>query len=562
MTERSKTTVYILILVALSGFLFSYRLGVRGLAEPDEGRYAEIAREMVETGDWVVPRLNYIVHMHKPPMAYWLIASSFTAFGVNELAARLPSALAGIVTVIATFYIGMKVAGRRAGFLAGIALITMPQFLGSARLAFPDMFLTCFATVAYAFFIKGYYAERKAVPYLLFWAFAGLGMLTKGPVVLVIVVAPVIIYVLVSREWRLLLQMRPLDGIALFLIISLPWYLFVVMRFPGLLKYFLSEQTAARLTSDFRPQPRYYLPGVLAALSFPWFWYLPAGVGKVFRAREEENASGNLRYILLLWPLVTLGFFLTLRSSIASYILPAYPPLAILAGMFFDEQFNCKRSSPAFKACSTLTVLVMVFFAVISFYYVANFGQLVKNTSYLSFQNTVLALGIVFSVIAVLAAVFMIAGRARYVFVSLALFFPVFFIIFLHQMPVIEEESHWRVKGKRLAEEIMKYRKKDESVVMIGQRYHDLPFYLKGEVIHLDIDVEARFTKAEVYERLVRDAAMEKGLINSSERTFFVAPRKRYNEISSKHDVYFVGRAQDHVAFCNQPVDPEAGKKE
>ncbi len=83
MNERRRTAVFAIILIVLGGSMFMYRLGVRGLAEPDEGRYAEIAREMVESGDWMFPRLNYILHMHKPPMAYWLIASSFSIFGVN-----------------------------------------------------------------------------------------------------------------------------------------------------------------------------------------------------------------------------------------------------------------------------------------------------------------------------------------------------------------------------------------------------------------------------------------------------------------------------------------------
>ena len=253
--------------------------------------------------------MNYIVHMEKPPMAYWLIAGSFSIFGVNEFAARFPSALAAIITVVAVFFIGKRLAGPTAGFLAGIVLITSPQFTASSGLAFPDMILTCFITLGFAFFIKGAAADGKQWNFLMFWLFAGFGMLTKGPVTLVIMLIPVILYILIFHEWRLVRPVPMIFGIAIFLIVAIPWYLFVIIRLPGLLEFFISKQTIGRLTTTFREVSRGYLFTIFCALSFPWFFFMLAGVSEIFQGKYRAEKNDYLRFFPLICLVVTILFF-------------------------------------------------------------------------------------------------------------------------------------------------------------------------------------------------------------------------------------------------------------
>ncbi len=562
MDEKRRTAIFIIILVVLGGFIFMYRLNVRGLAEPDEGRYAEIAREMLESGDWIFPRLNYILHMHKPPMSYWLIASSFSIFGVNEFAARFPSAAAAIITVIATFFIGKRLAGATAGFVAGIILITMPQFIGSARLAFPDMFLTCFVTIAFASFIKGCYVEKKTLPFLSFWLFAGLGMMTKGPVTLVLLLVPVIIHIIALREWSLIRRMQPVNGIILFLIISLPWYIFVMIRLPGLLDFFLGEQTLERLTSSFREVPRFFLIGAFVVLSFPWLFYYAAGIGTIICNRPSRGSGDKSRYLVLIWFFVTIIFFSSLRSSIASYILPAYPPLAIITAMFLTEQFRNVKVSSAFILSTVMTALAAAALAVTSAYY---YIHIAGDIRYAFLQNSVLILVFILGIVSLLTVIFLLMRKSCYVFVTLALLFPALALVFLHKVPEIEERFHWRVKGKHLAEKILEMKQDSDEVVMMKQYYADLPFYLRRPVLHLHIHREKRFEDSERYNELVLfgDAA-EKELIESKTRTFFVAPKPEYQRVISLYpdDAHFILEVKGHVLFCNEKVDLDAGSSE
>ena len=144
------------LLLLLTAFTFFFLLGSRALNEPDEGRYSEIAREMIETGDWLVPHFWYLPHLDKPPMTYWLGAASMKLFGQNEWAVRLPVALAGISGVWATFLLGSSIGGRRVGFWSALILQTSLLYFVMARFLTTDIFLTQFVTWAIYFFWRSW----------------------------------------------------------------------------------------------------------------------------------------------------------------------------------------------------------------------------------------------------------------------------------------------------------------------------------------------------------------------------------------------------------------------
>src|SRR5437867_5711825 len=160
--------------MALAAFVLFFQLGTRGLSEPDEGRYAEVGREMVASGDWLVPRFNGIEHLSKPPVTYWLIAASLKAFGVNEWAARLPVAIAALATVVALY--------EMAGLWPAVVLLSCAQFFIVARLTTTDMLVTCFAAWSVWALWRWYVSsDRKFGKIVWFYVFLGLGMMTKGP---------------------------------------------------------------------------------------------------------------------------------------------------------------------------------------------------------------------------------------------------------------------------------------------------------------------------------------------------------------------------------------------
>ncbi|MDD5085413.1 MAG: glycosyltransferase family 39 protein, partial [Candidatus Omnitrophica bacterium] len=181
--------VYFLIVLALIGIalLFS-RLGGVGLFEPDEGRSADIARAMVESGDFLIPRVNYIEHFHKPPLTYWAIAASLKVFGFNEAAVRFPSACAALGLVLITFLVAKNLFDRKTALVAGLILLSSPLFLFMGRLATPDIFFAFFTAGS----LYGFVRVRGGLGNPLLWSifgffFLALAVLTKGPIGILIV---------------------------------------------------------------------------------------------------------------------------------------------------------------------------------------------------------------------------------------------------------------------------------------------------------------------------------------------------------------------------------------
>ncbi len=295
--------------------------GWLGLIEPTETRYAEIAREMLSSRDWLIPRLNGIPHFHKPPLAYWSAAGGMALLGVNEWGARLGAALAAGFVLWCTARIGRQAGGALAPtFLASSVLF----FALSHQLA-SDIFLA--AAVA------GFYAAvldpraRASV-----WPFValGVGFMAKGPVVLALTVAPVLLAALWVRGQGLARWLLSLRGWLVFALIALPWYLVVLFRTPGLLAYFLDRQIWERYATTVhqRGGPVYYFLVVILVGMLPWTWGAITGLWGAVRARGEGRQADA---VLTCWIALPLVFFSFSGSKLPAYVLPIFPALAVLA---------------------------------------------------------------------------------------------------------------------------------------------------------------------------------------------------------------------------------------
>ena len=318
-----------LLLVGL--VLFFFRLEVPGLMDPDEGRYAEIAREMLLLKDWLIPHLNLLPYLEKPPLVYWLTALSFKVLGFSELAARLPSALCALGGIILAYYLGKAFWGAAAGMLSALVLATCGGYVVMGRLLTLDMALTFFLNLGVGL---GYLAMSRERRYLWWWAYLALalGVLTKGPVALVLAA---IIWTTTawaqSRPWvRSWLHPWPL---ALLAAVSLPWFLVVTIRYPDFWRFFILEQHLGRYLTPYIHHQHsffYYLP-ILLAFMLPWCLLLPWALGR-------QKVRGNPdRVFLLIWAGVVLCFFTLSRGKLAPYILPALLPLALLVGQALWE---------------------------------------------------------------------------------------------------------------------------------------------------------------------------------------------------------------------------------
>lgn len=308
----------------------------RSLIEPDEGRYAEIAREMFASSDWVMPRFDGIKFYDKPPLQYWATALSYRLFGVHHWTARLWSALAGLLCVLATWYAARRVWGAREGRLAGLVCVGMFLVVAAGHITSLDMGVAAFLTTALSAFLIAEYgcdslpSQRRWM--LATWLAMALAVLSKGLIGVVLPGATLFIYMLWNRDWKMLRRVQLLPGMALLLVVTGPWFVLLARRDDQFLSFFFIHEHFGRFLSKVanRNQPWwYYLPIVVVGL-LPWTGLLAMTLRNAWRraTRDGDGAAG----IVLIYTVVVLLFFSLSGAKLPLYVLPMFPALALLIG--------------------------------------------------------------------------------------------------------------------------------------------------------------------------------------------------------------------------------------
>ena len=322
-------------MLGLTLFTFFFLLGSRSLNEPDEGRYSEIAREMVETGDWLVPKIWYVPHLDKPPLTYWAIAASLKFFGLNEWAVRLPVALAGLSGAWVAWLLGLSLGGRGPARWSVLILLSSVLYFSMSRFLTPDIFLTQFVAWAVYFFWRCWRsldglgdadedqraraARKSFVWQALGWAALAGGFLTKGPVALAIPAAAFGALLVYRRREAVrlnVLLLGALAGLALFSVLALPWFFMVFATLPDAFEFMLKNRLvghALGTTVTNRGGPPYYFIGILAVGFLPWTPLL----GWLWRRAHWRSLDAAQRegwVMLSAWVIFTFVLF-TLNTS-------------------------------------------------------------------------------------------------------------------------------------------------------------------------------------------------------------------------------------------------------
>lgn len=361
----SRRALWALLIVFAAGWFCN--LGYRHLVRPDEGRYAEIAREMVASGDWVTPRLNGYKYFEKPALQYWATAAAFSLFGQNEWAARLWPGLTGFLGVLLVFLTGKRLFGPAAGLYgtAVAASSALYVFIGHALSL--DMGLAFFMSVCvFAFALAQHDGTDPRVRgrwMLLAWAAAALAVLSKGLVGVVLPAAAVALYVLVERDWKRLAQLHLVSGGILFLAIAAPWFIAASVVNPEFFRFFFIHEHFERfLTREHgRYQPLWYFVPVILLGILPWAVSLVPALWRAW-ARDAQ-ARFQPRRFLLLWCAVVLAFFSASQSKIGSYILPIFPALALLVGAYLasaGRRMALAQSAAAFLLGTTFVAAALL----------------------------------------------------------------------------------------------------------------------------------------------------------------------------------------------------------
>lgn len=341
------------MLALLAAVWFGSLLGLRPLSNPDEGRYAEIPREMAASGDWVTPRLNGVKYFEKPPLLYWLSAATFRVAGCNEFTARLWNALFAVGGVLLTYAAARILHGRAAGWFAALVLGTSVLYYGLSQVLLLDMAASVtMGGALFSFLLAMRHPAGKTRKRLLLAGYAAMGLatLTKGLIGVVLPGAVIFCWCLLLGRWRALRPFHPLAGGTLFLAIAGPWHLLAARANAGFLDFYFIHEHFLRFTTTVhgRTGPWWYFLAVLALGLLPWAGFAWQGVRRALAGGWRERREHDAEWFLAIWVVVVVGFFSVSKSKLVPYILPVWPPLAVLAGRAIAEAW-CARQARAMR---------------------------------------------------------------------------------------------------------------------------------------------------------------------------------------------------------------------
>ena len=308
-------------------------LGARPLFNPDEGRYAEIPREMLSGGDWVIPHLNGLAYIEKPPLQFWATALSYRLLGPGEFAARLYTALTALATLLVVGGVARRLWSPQASWRAMAVLSGMLMFVALGQLLTLDMSLTFYLTLSLAAFVL---AQTEAQPrpwlMLLAWAAAACGVLTKGVVAAAIPAAVLLLYSVYARDFAPWRRLQLAKGLPLFLAITVPWHWLAAQRLQDFLEFFFVHEHLARYLTPVadREEPWWFFGGVFLLGSLPWTVSALRVLGGGWR--RHPAPAGQFQPVVFLWIwVIFIGVFFSLSDSkLMPYILPVMPALALL----------------------------------------------------------------------------------------------------------------------------------------------------------------------------------------------------------------------------------------
>ncbi len=332
----------ILVLCVLCLVVFFFQLGSHPLWDVDEGMHASTSKDMVLSGDWVTTRVNGKNFYDKTVLFNWFAALSFLVFGFTEFAARMPAALLGLGTVLVTYLLGRRLFGPRAGLLGGVVLATGPEFIVLSRSVMHDISLAFFITLALSFFFIAFSTgHRRGVNLVLFYASLGFAVLAKGPIGLLLPGLIIGLFLLVKGRLAFLKEMSLGWGALVFLAVAAPWYVLISIRNEDYASYFFLKQNFGNFLSKVQahhPEHFYYYVPVLLGGMLPWSFFVPLAVVRPLRQGLRNLDDGVL--FLLLWFSVIFLFFSAANSKLATYILPAFPAVALLVGRLWHEMMT------------------------------------------------------------------------------------------------------------------------------------------------------------------------------------------------------------------------------
>ncbi len=344
MSDLSITSSTKWMIVAIAAVIWFSLLGYRDLMEPDEGRYAEIPREMVATGDWTTPRLNDLKYFEKPVFQYWMTAVSFSLFGESNATARLWVALISFLGALWVMFVAGRLWGEAAGFYAFLVSISGLLYVAMGHIITLDMTVSVFLGIGVGALLIAQSNRDNLTQVrnwmLLGWAALGIATLTKGLIGLVLPGAAIVLYSLWMRDWALWKHLHLGKGLLLFLLVTAPWFIAVSLANPEFLEFFFIHEHFDRYTSTvhMRDKPWWYFLAILLLGAVPWISAVTKNLFKPDFAWLPAKAAifDPIRF-LWVFAVFIFVFFSMGSSQLPAYLLPMFPALSLMIGKTLAE---------------------------------------------------------------------------------------------------------------------------------------------------------------------------------------------------------------------------------
>ena len=383
----------ILLLTIIYVLLWFGTLNYRHLIPSDEGRYAEMAREMLVTGDWVTPRYNGYKYFEKPPLQVWATAATFQAFGIGDWQARLWTALTGFLTILAIGFTGARIYNPRAGWIAALVLASSPMWVISGHFNSLDMGLSAFLVAALCSLLLAQTSHNKTSSRNWMWAcwvFMALATLSKGLIGAAIPAMVFIAYSISAWDWKIWTRLRLFSGIVIYLLITAPWFVLIAQRNPEFLEFFFIHEHLQRFTQDThsRTGPIYYFAPLLIIGALPWVLQIPGSIAQAWQERRREFSSG---WLLVCWFAIIFTFFSVSHSKLPGYIIPIFPALALLTGSRLDRLLGHTNSMALPWKLQTLGFALL---GCVGFFFLSEIGKQARPDeieAYAQYVNWVIA---------------------------------------------------------------------------------------------------------------------------------------------------------------------------
>ncbi|MHB1221594.1 MAG: glycosyltransferase family 39 protein [Gammaproteobacteria bacterium] len=539
-------------------------LGSYPLFTPDEGRYSEVAREMVATGDYITPRVNGVVFLDKPVLYYWLQATAIHLFGVTEWSLRFFPAMLAVLGCLITYVTGRNLFCRKTGLLAAVILATTPLFFGGAHYADLNIEVAVFISATLFCIINALQSEgqRQRRFFLAAYVLAACAFLTKGLIGIAFPGIITLLWIAILNRWDVLKKASLGTGLIIFLVLVLPWYVLAQIANPDFLHFFFIDQQLSRFLSaqDFNnPTPIWFYAPIILVGFFPWTIFLVQALGKSIGQVISDKKEHAATLFFLLWFIVVFVFFSIPHSKTVGYIFPVFPALAMLVGRYLALRYEEPSHRAIYWAVGNFVVLSgLLGIALISLPQL----HLINNVT-----PTLYPYLYTFAFIFIAAAIlsfYCIKRKTLLPFILLCILCSVAFLLTLTKSAGHLNQN----SAKPLTEYLQPILHNDDEVAAYFKFYQDVPIYLQRKITLVadwqapDIATRDNWVREMWYgmafqkknDQLINEEQFWQRW-NSDKRIFVFVSENYFDQFRSHTKHYFVlDRYNDIILLSNKPV--------